>query len=429
VRALLHCWVAAGLALGACHAASPAPPAPVNTKAPADIVEAEARALIEALSAGSAEAAETHFDQQMRRKLPPVALVSLWRTLQARNGALASWHVLEREQVAGTDRLTFELKFSQRVMHCQVAFEPSTHEVTGLFFLSAASEAPTEQEADPDVHQETLRVGPLALPASFALPASASPPLPAALLVGGSGANDRNESIANAKPFRDLAYGLAKHGIATLRYDKRTFAHPELVKDPASFTVEDEVLTDAVAALRSLRSRPEVDPKRVFVIGHSLGALLTPEIAQRGGGVAGLVLLAAPGRPLEQILLEQLESARPGADFSGLERQVQALPNVPPGALVLGVPAGYWRDADHRDEMAIAVELGRPVLLLRGALDRNVAAVDHERWLAKLSNRVPVKSATLPGLNHLFLPAIETDEQQHVPPEVIDVIARFIQSP
>jgi fermentation-respiration switch protein FrsA (DUF1100 family) len=128
-------------------------------------------------------------------------------------------------------------------------------------------------------------------------------------------------------------------------------------------------------------------------------------------------------------LLEQLESARPGADFSGLERQVQALPTLPPGALVLGIPAGYWRDADRRDEMAIAVELGRPVLLLRGAADRNVAAVDQERWLAKLANRVPVKGETLPGLNHLFLPAIDTDEQQHVPPAVIDVIARFIQGP
>jgi fermentation-respiration switch protein FrsA (DUF1100 family) len=77
--------------------------------------------------------------------------------------------------------------------------------------------------------------------------------------------------------------------------------------------------------------------------------------------------------------------------------------------------------------MAIAATLGRPVLLLRGSLDRNVAAIDQERWLTALSGRIPVSSATLPGLDHLFLPATESAARRHVAPEVIDAIARFIQ--
>ncbi|HEY0462761.1 MAG TPA: alpha/beta fold hydrolase, partial [Polyangiaceae bacterium] len=176
--------------------------------------------------------------------------------------------------------------------------------------------------------EELLSVGQFALPASFTLPKAANRGLPAALLIGGSGANDRDESVAGAKPFRDLAHALAKRGIATLRYEKRSFAHPEWFRDPQHFTVEDDVLGDAVAALQMLRARPEIDQKRLFLIGHSLGALLAPEVAQRGGGVAGLVLLAAPGRPLEQIQLQQLKARQPGSDFTSLERQVHALPSA-----------------------------------------------------------------------------------------------------
>jgi len=423
------CLAGAGLILAACHGASQPPAASATTATIADIDEGRARDLIAALAVGSADLAETNFNQRMRSALPPQLLLAQWQGLQTRHGAFASWRIVNRDHPVGRNRFTFELVFSQRVIYCMVVVEPSTHEVIGLFFAKTQHEANPGNEPDPAVHEETLSVGPLALPASWALPVAARPPLPAVLLVSGSGANDRDESIAVAKPFRDLAYGLAKRGIATLRYDNRSFAHPELSPDPGRATVEDEVLTDAVAALQLLRKRPEVDPERVFVVGHSLGALLTPEIAQRGGGVAGLVLLAAPGRPLEQIVLEQLKAMQPGADFSGLERQVQALPNLPAATPLLGMSAGYWRDLDRRDEMAIAVALGRPVLLLRGSVDRNVAAVDHERWLSALSGRVSVKSDTLPGLNHFLLSATETAGQRHVAPEAIAAIAGFIQQP
>jgi uncharacterized protein len=208
---------------------------------------------------------------------------------------LRTWRIVNRDQPQDKDRFTFELAFSQRLMSCLVVLEPSTHRVIGLFFSSPERAKYTGGESDPAVHEEAVSVGPFALPATRASPAAGSPPFPAALLVGGSGPNDRDETMANAKPFRDLANGLADRGIATLRYDKRPFVHPELWRDPANATIENEVLTGAVAALELLRQRPEVDERRLFVVGHSLGALFTPEIAQRGGGVAGLVLLAAPG--------------------------------------------------------------------------------------------------------------------------------------
>ena len=87
----------------------------------------------------------------------------------------------------------------------------------------------------------------------------------------GSGPNDRDESVGGAKPFRDLAWGLASKGMVVLRYDKRTKVYPQQFAASADIHREDETVDDAVAAAELLRTLPEVDPGRVFVLGHSLG--------------------------------------------------------------------------------------------------------------------------------------------------------------
>src|SRR5262249_23144105 len=133
-------------------------------------------------------------------------------------------------------------------------------------------------------------------------------PFPAVVLVHGSGPNDRDETILGNKPFRDLAGGLASQGIAVLRYEKRTRAHAAklAVKTP---TLDEEVTDDAVAAGKLLRRTKDVDPKRVFVLGHSLGATMAPRIGERDPDIAGLIVLAGATRPLEDLILEQVSYA------------------------------------------------------------------------------------------------------------------------
>jgi uncharacterized protein len=141
------------------------------------------------------------------------------------------------------------------------------------------------------------------------------------VLIAGSGPNDRDETVGANKTLRDLAEGLSSKGVMTLRYDKRTFAHAD--KMSRSDTVEQEVIADAVSAIELLRQRPEVDANKIFVVGHSLGALLAPEISQRAGGMAGMVLLAAPSRPLPQIIVEQMRflKALPAEKLDELEKK------------------------------------------------------------------------------------------------------------
>lgn len=134
--------------------------------------------------------------------------------------------------------------------------------------------------------------------------------LPAVLFIPGTGAVDRDGSAPEmpAKIFRELAYSLAEAGIASLRYDKRGVGESEGDLTRASFT---DLLADALAALWFLRDRSEVG--RVFLVGHSAGALQAMLLAQEEE-VAGLVLLGAPARPLEEVLFWQMEQAFRAAD-------------------------------------------------------------------------------------------------------------------
>jgi dienelactone hydrolase len=122
--------------------------------------------------------------------------------------------------------------------------------------------------------------------------------------VQGSGPHDQDETIGPNKPFEDLAWGLGSRGIAVLRYTKRTLKYGgESSEDPAKLTVDDEVISDARAAVALLAKQPKINSARVFLLGHSLGAYLAPRIAAGNSQIAGIVLLAGNTRPIEQLIV------------------------------------------------------------------------------------------------------------------------------
>jgi dienelactone hydrolase len=203
-------------------------------------------------------------------------------------------------------------------------------------------------------------------------------------------------------------------------------------------TVEDEVIDDAVAAVQLLRARPDVLGDRIFVIGHSLGAVLAPEIAKKAWPVAGIVLLAPSGRKLPQIIVQQarfLGQASP-AQLAELERQADELSahKMPPSETFLGATASYFYDLDARDEVAIARSLDVPILILHGGRDYQVIDEDIRIWQNGLKGDAKVRVETFPSLNHLFIagegkpgPA-EYDSPGHVDRAVIGTIASFIEN-
>lgn len=318
-----------------------------------------------------------------------------------------------------------------------------------LAMLASAAAIPAARAAPrPAYGEHELQLGkaPLALGATLTLPQGKGP-FPAVVLVAGSGPNDRDETIGPNKPFRDIAHGLAGYGIAALRYDKRTKAHPEaFIGKP--YTVDDEITEDALAAVALLREQPEVDPSRVFVLGHSLGAELVPRIGQHDPSIAGLILIAAPAHPLLDEMLRQLRyisgldpkaAAQLKPQIEMIETQCAQLPRLdarhPDAPGPLGLPASYWLSLRDYHAIAVARSLSQPMLILQGAADYQVTPRDDfSQWQAAFQHDPRVTLRAYPGLSHLMTPAgdppspADYTKPAHVDAHVIEDIAKWIKS-
>jgi alpha-beta hydrolase superfamily lysophospholipase len=239
------------------------------------------------------------------------------------------------------------------------------------------------------------------------------------VLVHGSGPHDRDETIAQNKPFRDLAWGLASNGIAVFRYDKRTLVHGmEMSPISDHIGVKEETVDDAVAALELLAETEGIDRERVFVLGHSLGGMLAPMISESTDAERGLIMLAAPTRPLEDLILEQVTylagidgntSDEEQAELDKVEEQVARVKSlnsesqVQAEQLPLGLPAFYWLSIQGYSPAEVAVGLAEPMLILQGERDFQVTMDDFAGWEMALGGEADVVLKSYPGLNHLFM--------------------------
>ncbi|HZD05475.1 MAG TPA: alpha/beta fold hydrolase, partial [Longimicrobiales bacterium] len=291
---------------------------------------------------------------------------------------------------------------------------------------------------------------PWELPGTLSLPApgggsGAGDGVPGMVLVHGSGPQDRDETIGPNKPFRDLAWGLASRGVVVLRYEKRTRVHGGPMA-AAGVDLDAEVIDDALAAVDLLRARPEVDPASVFLLGHSLGGTLAPDIARRDGELAGVVILAGSVRPFRVLVRDQLtylrgqpENASPEAR-ARIDSLLAVLDRYEAGELadtatIMGAPVSYVRELEAVDPVETLSSLDVPALLLQGGRDYQVTPEgDFEAWRRGLAGRPRTTFHTYPDLSHLFTPgegmATPTEymtRPKHVAPQVVEDIASWIR--
>jgi dienelactone hydrolase len=286
------------------------------------------------------------------------------------------------------------------------------------------------------------------LPGTLAKPTGKGP-FPAVILVHGSGPHDRDESIGPNKPFRDVAWGLASRDIAVLRYEKRTREHAARLADSKDYpTVKEEVLDDALAAAALLRKTPGVDAKKIFVLGHSLGGTLVPQIGARDPALAGLISFAGATRPLEDTILEQItyiyaleekHTEDENARFEKLKKQIACLkdpklsPDTPASKLPFGVPAAYWLSLRKYMPAQTAAKFKQPILILQGERDYQVTGKDVAGWKKLLAGRKNVQFKTYARLNHLFIAGkgkikpSEYEQAGHVDRSAIEDVAAWIK--
>jgi pimeloyl-ACP methyl ester carboxylesterase len=283
------------------------------------------------------------------------------------------------------------------------------------------------------------------LAGTFTRPRGAGPH-PAVVLISGSGPQDRNEALMGHRPFLVLADHLTRQGIAVLRYDDRGFG-----KSTGNFgaATHDDFVTDALAAVSWLKTRGDIDPARIGLVGHSEGGVAAPIAAVRQpGDIAFIVLLAAPGVPMEDLLARQSQDLARAAgagpeilEQSGvwqkavfallkqdldratlenrlrtvLQQQVAELTDEQrktfgyTDAMMEGqmqmVLTPWFRQLLAYDPRVVLRQVKVPVLALNGEKDLQVASGPNLAGIREsltAGGNMGVTVRELPGLNHLF---------------------------
>ncbi len=292
-------------------------------------------------------------------------------------------------------------------------------------------------------YEITLGSEPWILPGTITIP-NGEGLFPSVVLVHGSGPNDRDETIGPNKPFKDIAWGLASNNIIVLRYDKRTKVYPAETAGDKNLTVKEEVIDDAIEAVKLLKTYEEVDQNRIYVLGHSLGAMMAPQIATFEENVSGLIMLAAPARSLEDLMYNQTvylseldgvvdenESLAINMTKDALEK-IKAL-NISEDEQILTVYRAYWEYLNNYDQVETADNLNIPILLMQGKRDYQVTYEgDYAIWNITFYNNNNVLLKNYELLNHLFISGegppsnAEYMTQGHVSQDVIQDISTWI---
>jgi len=287
------------------------------------------------------------------------------------------------------------------------------------------------------------------------LPDDTAKPVPAVVFVHGSGASNMDEKVGKLTPFKDLAQGLARHGIASVRYDKRSFAHGfKMLRDKdLEVTVKTETIDDAILATELLKKDPRIDPERVFIIGHSMGGMLSPRIDAEGGNYAGLIIMAGSPRKLEEIILDQNEAAlRSTKGFVNwiVKKQVAKFAAMFDGMYELsdteakkkkmggGTTLYYFKEMGEHAAPAYLNSCEKPILIMQGEKDfQATAEKDFAAYKQLLAGKENVTFHLYENLSHAFVPSVygdimkakqEYNVEQHISDEVIGDVASWINN-
>ncbi|MCM1333658.1 MAG: alpha/beta fold hydrolase [Bacteroides sp.] len=457
-KKLLSLFLAVGVLLSACSAESGSPALSAVTTAdkPAEPIPSEetaaaedepkaptlaetagalsetAQALGEEMANGDFSDCAARFSAAMRESLDEAALKAAWDGVVAGAGEYRGVYDLSESERDGAVTVAVTLEYANTGVLATFVFNEEG-EIDGLWLNYRVLPEPTEDMEDRAYTEIAVAVGEYRLDGLLTLPKGAERP-PVVVFIQGSGQSDLDETVGGARPFRDLAHGLAARGIASIRFNKRFYQYPALADDPTSVTIETEVLADVRAAIALARADERVGDQ-IFLLGHSLGGMLAPALAAEDGEIRGVISLAGSPRRLEDIIVSQYKAAlgESGLDPSD-ETFAAAMSTVVAEAARIktlgeddtgdyfGANAAYWRSLNEIDGAGAALSLECPLLFLQGSEDVQVYAdLDYAEWETLLAGKENCRFRLFEGLGHFF-----TDESGSVDPTVADEIAEFI---
>jgi len=355
------------------------------------------------------------FADAVKAKLPREQLEGGLKQVEQAFGSYQHHDDWEYEHHDGYDVYSSVVSFEKGKLACVVTIDDKKH-ILGLRLMPLPSEQAANiipLPSDAVEIEDTVRTGEeIALPCSVVISGQTARP-PMVVFVHGSGPNDRDETIFSNHPFLDLSRLLAQYGISSLRYDKRTFVYRQPVT-----SMDEETVADALSAIQLAHRYTN----RVFLVGHSLGAMMAPAIASRTekDGLDGIIMMAAPARDIVDLVQEQLAYLLP----DNSEEQRQAATEQ------MRQQSPHYMMTYHQLETAKQLHL--PMLIMQGGRDYQVSMKDFLLWQQTLSDKTSCCFKSYPSLNHLFLAGEGKSTPQeytmpgNIPTEVADDISKFI---
>jgi len=286
-------------------------------------------------------------------------------------------------------------------------------------------------------------------PAAGAKPGAAT--LPAVILVGESGSPDRDEMVANIPIFAELAGALADAGFLVVRYDKRGSGQSGGRLEAATL---GDFAEDANAVVKYVEKRKDVDRKRIAMTGYGDGAWTAMLAASRENRIAALALIAGAGTTGSELILDQQRHALEQMPIPDAEKQAKVELQqkihqaVVAGSGWEGIPGELRKQAETPwfqsfllfDPAKVMRRVKQPVLILHGALDRQVSMAEHEKLVALARARKDnagqaVQAQTFAGLNHLLVRATTGEVEEYaaltdrnVSKELLDRLAAWLKA-
>lgn len=348
------------------------------------------------------EKAHSFFDPSVSSQLPVEQLKAVTEQLQGQLGGLKSIMEVNNEG----NIYYYYTEFGKNKLDIQLTFNEN-NKLMGFFLVPHKIFEKWDERTSLKIKSDDIELnGTLLIP-----PSDNKKKL--VIFVQGSGASDRDETIGENKPFRDIAEYLFNNGIASYRYDKRTYSNPETFN--AQSTVEDETIKDAVNAADYFKNNKDYKDYQIMMLGHSQGAYMMPVIAERVQA-AKYIFMAGNARPLQDLLVEQYEyihsldpAKLPAAAVEDIKKQVALLNspkfnfNTPATELPLGQSAAYWKYLKEYNQLNEVRKIKAPIFFAQGGRDYQVTEKDFNLWKTALKNNKTAVFKFYPSVNHLFI--------------------------
>ena len=466
-RVLFLAWLltAASVGLSADVFAQPGPRT-YTQRYPAATAKQATEVLINNMQAGAIQPLYDRFSAKMKRDLPFDQLKATMNQIVAQMGGFSGTGMASVDTSGPYTICLMPAEFGGKKLAFRVAWNGGG-EIDGFFIVpfSLDNEWTLPAYVVPTAFaEEGVAIGPKRLQGIVSKPLTLGKGslAPAVVLIHGSGPQDKDLTIGGSKIFKDLAQGLASQGVAVLRYEKRTAIYGGSMSAD-SMTVEVETMEDAIAAVRLLRDRADklgIDPKQIYIAGHSMGGHLAPAIAQQSGvPIAGIILLSANVQSVPDLVALQADYLQKN-NFASISKEqlvalkamvkklnkrlkalekpetLAALPDSERFAHgLLDQPLGYWMSLHRLSPTKAMPSLDKSIrfLIIQGERDYQLPPSEVKRWVKLIPNKLTTQIINYPKLNHLLLPGEglskpeEYNRPGHLPSELVGAVGDWVR--